>query len=63
VPVIVVFTKYDQFKVDIQIKSEVPYRNQAELDAEVNRVFKVHYLDDLRRSAPFVRLESEGSVN
>jgi len=63
VPVIAVFTKYDQFKIDIEITPEDPHRNQAEVDAEVNRIFKEHYLDNLRRSSPFVRLESEGSVN
>ena len=60
---IAVFTKYDQFKIDIRIMLEDPDDNQAEVDAEVDRVFKEHYLDKLRRSAPFVRLESESSVN
>ena len=63
VPVIAVFTKYDQFKIDIRIKLEDQNRDPAELSDEVQRMFSEHYLASLRGSPPFVRLESEDLVN
>jgi hypothetical protein len=63
VPVIAVFTKFDQFKFDIMIKLEDQDRDPLLLDNEVERVFHEHYLANLHGSPPFVRLESEYFVN
>ena len=61
VPVIAVFTKYDQFKRNIKMKLEDDGRDQeTHLDAEVKRVFDRYYLGSLSGPPPFVRLESEG---
>ena len=61
VPVIAVFTKYDQFKRDIKMKLEDEGRDpEAHFDAEVKHVFDRYYLGSLSGSPPFVRLESEG---
>ena len=60
VPVIAVFTKYDQFKRDMKMKLEdegsVPETHFA---AEVESLFARYYLDNLSGLPPFVRLESE----
>ena len=66
VPVIAVFTKYDQFKHDIKIKLEDQGRDpEMDVNAEVENIFKQHYLASLNGSPPFIRLESEdhGFVN
>ena len=62
VPVIAVFTKYDQFKRDIMIKLEDQDRDPALLNDEMERIFGEYYLANLG-SPPFVRLEGEGIVN
>jgi hypothetical protein len=66
VPVIAVFTKYDQFRRNIKMKLEDQARDiGAQLDTEVEHVFNQHYLDNLRASGPaptFVRLEGEDSL-
>ena len=60
VPVIAVFTKYDQFKRNIRMKLEDQGRDpDIDLDAEVENKFKQHYLSGLDSSPPFIRLESE----
>ena len=60
VPVIAVFTKYDQFKRNIKMKLEDEGRDLGtHFDIEVKRVFNDHYLAHLGGTAPFVRLESE----
>ena len=62
VPVIAVFTKYDQFKRNIRMKLEDQGRDpDIDLDAEVENKFKQHYLSGLQvdSSPPFIRLESE----
>jgi hypothetical protein len=66
VPVIAVFTKYDQFKRNIMMRledegRESEPRDPTLLNAEVENVFKGQYLAKLRESAPFVRLEGENS--
>jgi hypothetical protein len=61
--VIAVFTKFDQFRRDVRIQLEDQYRDIALLNTEVERIFNEHYLANLRRSPPFVRLESEDFVN
>jgi len=59
VPVIAVFTKYDQFRRNIGIKLEDQHRDPSLLDAEVENVFNEHYMAGLTGppSPPFVRLE------
>ena len=61
VPVIAVFTKYDQFKYNIEIDLERDgYANwESKAHAEVERVFQEQYLDKLGGTPHFVRLESE----
>ena len=64
VPVIAVFTKYDQFKRNIVMKSEDEGHGPLagdQLDTEVENVFKEYYLDNLSGTPPppLVRLESE----
>jgi hypothetical protein len=61
--VIAVFTKYDQFRRDVQMKLEYENRDPADLDAEMERIFNRYYLSNLRDSPPFVRLERECFVN
>jgi len=56
VPVIAVFTKYDQFRHDIEMKLEDENR-ETDLDAEVEKIFDQHYLASLGGHPPFVRLE------
>ena|SRR5260221_12515626 len=64
VPVIAVFTKFDQFKRDIKMKLEDDGRDpETDLDAEVEGVFKRHYLAGLAGSPPFIRLESEDFIH
>jgi hypothetical protein len=66
VPVIAVFTKYDQFKRNIKMKLEDEGRDPGiDLNAEVENIFKQHYLASLNGPPPFIRLESEchGAVN
>ena len=66
VPVIAVFTKYDQFKRNIKMKLEDEDRDpKIYLDAEAENIFKQHYLANLDGPPPFIRLESEdhGAVN
>jgi hypothetical protein len=64
VPVIAVFTKYDQFKRNIKMKLEDEGRDpETNLDAEVENIFKQHYLASLNGPPPFIRLESEDHVS
>ena len=66
VPVIAVFTKYDQFKRDIKMTLEDEGRDQEmDLNTEVENIFNQHYLAGLNGSPPFICLESEyhGVVN
>jgi len=56
VPVIAVFTKYDQFKHDIEMKLE-DENLETDLDAEVEKIFDQHYLASLGGDPRFVRLE------
>ena len=62
VPVIAVFTKYDQFKHDIKMMLEDEGRDLGvDLNAEVENIFNQNYLASLSGPPPFIRLESEGS--
>ena len=61
VPVIAVFTKYDQFKRDIKMKlQDEGHDSEMDPNAEVENIFKWHYLAGLNGPPPFIRLESEG---
>ena len=66
VPVIALFTKYEQFRRDIKIRLE-DERRETDIDAEVKSAFDEHYLDSLREppslTPRFVCLESEDSVS
>jgi len=60
VPVIAVFTKYDQFKRDVKMRLEDEGRDpEMDLDAEVDNIFNQHYLANLNGPPPFICLESE----
>ena len=60
VPVIAVYTKYDQFKRNIRMKLEDEGRDQEiDLNVEVESLFNQHYLASLNGHPLFVRLESE----
>ena len=60
VPVIALFTKYDQFKRDIKMNLEDEhYHPETDIDAEVKRVFEQQYLARLCGPPPFICLESK----
>jgi len=60
VPVIAVFTKFDQFKRDIRMKLEDEGRNPGtNLNEEVESIFRQHYQASLGGTLLFVRVESE----
>jgi hypothetical protein len=65
--VIAVFTKYDQFKREINFKLEDQGldtdTHPALLNAEMERIFNKEYLARLAGSPPVVRLEGENFVN
>ena len=58
VPVIVVFTKYDQFlrNVKMDVMDEYPDRRVSEVAKEI---FQEHYLHPLGDDVGYVQLESE----
>ena len=60
VPVIAVFTKFDQFKHDTKMTLEDEGRDQeTDLNTEVENIFNQRYLASLNGPPPFIRLESE----
>jgi hypothetical protein len=60
VPVIAVFTKLDQFKLDVMHKLEDKgLDEETDLNEEVERIFREHYQACLGESQLFVRLGSE----
>jgi hypothetical protein len=64
VPVIAVFTKYDQFKFETKMRLEDEGRlEETSLSEELERRFHRSYLAKLEGSPPFVCLESEDFVN
>jgi len=63
VPVVAVFTKFDQFRLDIQMRLEDEDRDSAEqLGDEVEKRFRDDYFSKLRGSPLYIRLESEDFV-
>ena len=66
VPVIAVFTKFDQLKRNVRMKlNEATRGPKTHIDREVERVFNQYYLAGLgvSESPPVVRLESENFFN
>lgn len=59
VPVIVVFTKFDQFKRNVKILLEDEGRDVTDLHAEVERRFEHYHAASAGEHVPFIRLESE----
>ena len=63
VPIIAVFTKYDQFKRNIKMKLEDEVHEgrgpEKFFEIEVESVFNDQYLASLGKTTSFVRLESE----
>jgi len=64
VPVIALFTKYEQFKRDIKMKLEDENEDdhplaETDIGTEVKRVFEQQYLAGLCGPPPFICLESE----
>jgi len=60
VPVIAVFTKFDQFKREIRFKFEDKSHDPGtDLNEEVESLFREHYQARLGESPLFVRLESK----
>jgi len=60
VPVIAVFTKYDQFRREVRMKLEDHGRDIDDpeiLNAEMERIFNEVFLANLKESPPIVRLE------
>ena len=67
VPVIAVFTKYEQFRREVVMKLEDSQQGgevgQALLDAKMEEIFNKHYRANLSESVLCVRLESEEFVD
>jgi len=62
VPVIAVFTKFDQFRRNIRMKLEDEggkCDTGIDLNTEVENIFNQRYLANLNGPPPFTRLESE----
>ena len=59
VPMIAVFTKYDQFRRDIMMKLQDQHRDPALLNDEMESIFSEQFLANLEGPPPFVRLESK----
>jgi len=63
VPVIAVFTKYNQFKCDFEMGLEDhDHDAKAQLHVEIDHVFNQEYLAHLKGTPLHIRLESEVSV-
>ena len=59
VPVIVLFTKYDQFLFNVEMDvSDDPVKYSGTVSEEAEKRFQVHYLGPLGNDARYVRLES-----
>jgi hypothetical protein len=69
VPIIAVFTKYEQFKRDVRMKLEDGSQGlhtgltKADVEAEVERVFGEEYRKLIEEDMPYVRLESKSIFN
>jgi len=61
VPVIAVFTKFDQFRRNIRMELEDEGGDPGtDLNTKVENMFNQRYLARLNGPPPFIRLESEG---
>lgn len=56
-PVIAVFTKFDQFKRNIRM--ELGANRETDINPDVEAAFDQRYLDEFTKHPSFVRLESE----
>ena len=64
VPVIAVFTKFDQFRREVRMKLEDQHRDsETDLGVEMENIFNEHYLASLGGPPPFIRLEGEDFVD
>lgn len=59
VPVIAVFTRFDQFKRDVGMMLQDEGRDPTDFHAEVERRFEHYYVASVGERVPFIRLESE----
>jgi hypothetical protein len=64
VPVIVVFTKYDQFlrNVEMQVLDYPKEYPNGDVSEAAGKLFQEHYLDPLGDDVKYVQLESESSL-
>jgi hypothetical protein len=64
VPVIVVFTKYDQFlhNVEMQVSDYLEQYPDGNVSKAVGKLFQDHYLDPLGDDVMYVQLESGSRV-
>ena len=64
VPVIALFTKFDQFRRNVRMRLEDEGGGpEMDLYAKMERVFEHHYVAPLGEHVPFIRLEREGSIH
>jgi hypothetical protein len=64
VPVIAVFTKYDQLRRNVKMRLKEEGRDpETHFDTEVENVFDRYYLAGLGGPPPFVRLEGDKCFN
>jgi hypothetical protein len=64
VPVVAVFTKYDQFKIDTMLKLEDENRfDEDDFDDEVEKRFDQRYLSGLGGHPLHIRLEGEADFD
>jgi hypothetical protein len=68
VPIMALFTKYDQFRRNIKMKLIDVHGHpitETDIEGEAKRVFKQHYIAELHErehTTPYIRLESEEFV-
>ena len=62
-PIVAVFTKFDQFKLNIQMELEDSYANNnvscESIRTEVEKTFKQDYLDKIDGNPGYVQLQSK----
>ena len=64
VPVIAIFTKFDQFKRNMQMNLEDEGRaKETSLNNEVEAMFHEHYKASVEEASFIIRLESEGFLS
>ena len=64
VPVIAVFTKFDQFKRNVKINlMDKGCDIELDLDSEVEHMFEHYHVASLGQNVTFIRLESKGNIH